>query len=88
MPRRAEHNPGFFRREYIASSYPEQLKLNLERLCARCRYRSRPTEELRCAEGLLPITTVGGDCPYYSPVAPVVPISSAPLASINRPSRP
>ena len=47
----------------IKKKHNNQLRLNRERLCRRCYWKRRPV----CYFYLPPVTSSGGDCPYFQP---------------------
>lgn len=51
------------RQEYIIAHHPELVGKYINTYCPVCTYRAVPGQ---CVYHLLPVTTDGGPCPYYT----------------------
>ena len=74
--------------DQIESRWGAQLELATERLCLACRWQTRAYLHTRCTHALLPLTTDGSDCPYYSPGLPLLPSSDNPGTAHGEPVEP
>ena len=75
MPKRATHNPRLLPQKYIRSHYPARYERNIRELCPNCQHRLSGGGSPQCQFGIVPVTTDGQDCPYYSPELVAVPAS-------------
>lgn len=78
MPCKRVYDPHLSVQQNIARLWPRDLALATERLCTTCRDNVAGNTTPLCLHHLLPLTTEGRDCPYYTALVPPAPITEAP----------